>query len=112
MSAVDPLLDYRKRFPILARTNYLISNSLGAVPEAAAEGLRQYYETWADRGVRAWEETWWEMVGTLGDLVAPLIGVSEPGQVVFQPNVTLAHAVMLSSLEFPPERPKIVTDAM
>ena len=32
-AAHDPLLAYRERFPILARTNYLISNSLGAVPE-------------------------------------------------------------------------------
>ena len=34
--AGDPLLAYRDQFPILARTNYLISNSLGAVPASAA----------------------------------------------------------------------------
>src|SRR5262249_27530174 len=89
----DPLLAYRDRFPILGRTNYLISNSLGAVPEAARDSLVEYYEAWADRGVRAWEETWWEMTGRLGDLVAPLIGAG-PGEVVFQPNVTVSHAVV------------------
>src|SRR5262249_40670832 len=47
----------------------------------------------------------------LGDLVAPLIGVREPGQVLFQPNVTIAHAVVLSALDCGPKR-KIVTDAM
>ena len=58
----------------MANTNYLISNSLGAVPSAAALDLQDYYETWATRGVRAWEETWWTMVADLGDRVAPLIG--------------------------------------
>src|SRR4051794_13180061 len=91
----DRLLSYRDQFPILEQTNYLISNSLGAVPVAAFRSLQEYYETWASRGVRAWEETWWTMVADLGDLVAPLIG-ARAGEVVFQPNVTLAHAVIFS----------------
>ena len=96
----DVLLAYRDQFPILEHTNYLISNSLGAVPRAAAQALGDYYETWASRGVRAWEETWWTMAADMGDLVAPLIGAG-PGEVVFQPNVTLAHAVDLQRLRFP-----------
>ncbi len=69
--ASDPLLANRTEFPILSHTNYLISNSLGAVPSTVAASLQSYYETWAVRGVRAWEETWWTMVSELGDLVAP-----------------------------------------
>jgi len=107
----DRLLSWRQHFPIVEHTNYLISNSLGAVPAAAARDLQDYYETWATRGVRAWEETWWTMVADLGDRVAPLIG-AKPGEVVFQPNVTLAHAVVLSAFDFPPRRSRIVTDAM
>lgn len=107
----DPLLAYRDRFPILARSNYLISNSLGAVPAEVAGSLADYYQAWADRGVRAWEETWWTMVGDLGDLVAPLIGAG-PGEVVFQPSVTVAHAVVFGALAGNPDRPKVVTDAM
>jgi kynureninase len=110
-AADDPLLAHRASFPILARTNYLISNSLGAVPAAAFDGLRDYVETWASRGVRAWEEAWWGMVAELGDRVAPLIGAG-PGQVVFQPNVTLAHAVLFSAFDYRAGRPKVVTDAM
>ena len=37
----DTLLAYRDQFPILAQTNYLISNSLGAVPKAAAQALQR-----------------------------------------------------------------------
>ena len=109
--AADPLLAYRERFPILASTNYLISNSLGAVPAAAEARLREYYEVWSTRGVRAWEETWWTLASDLGDLVAPLIGARR-GDVVFQPNVTLAHAVVFSGFDFRAGRPKVVTDAM
>jgi kynureninase len=107
----DPLLSYRDRFPILGHTNYLISNSLGAVPAAAAEALHEYYDVWASRGVRAWEETWWDMVASLGDLVAPLIGAPR-GSIVFQPNVTLSHAVLFSSYDFSGARRRVVTDAM
>src|SRR5437764_3497665 len=95
-SEPDRLLAFRDRFPILARTNYQISNSLGAVPAAAGTSLQSYYEAWATRGVRAWEEGWWSLVAELGDLVAPLIG-ARAGAVVSQPNVTLAHAVVFSA---------------
>src|SRR5262249_23874467 len=97
--------------PILAHTNYLISNSLGAVPQGVARRLLSYYEAWATRGVRAWEDGWWALAAELGDRVAPLIG-ARPDEVVFQPNVTLAHAVVFSALDSPPRRPKIVTDLM
>lgn len=109
--AEDPLLAYRDRFPILARTNYLISNSLGAAPSAAYQSMHEYIDTWGERGVRAWAETWWNMVAVLGDRVAPLVG-ARPGEVVFQPNVTLAHAVICSAFDYRGARPKIVTDAM
>jgi kynureninase len=107
----DPLLNYRERFPILRQTNYLISNSLGAVPSATSASLERYFEAWATRGVRAWEDGWWSMAGELGDLVAPLIGASA-GEIVFQPNVTLAHAVIFSAIDFSGRRNGIVTDAM
>ena len=107
----DPLLGYREHFPILGRTNYLISNSLGAVPAAAEASLRAYFETWATRGVRAWEDGWWTLAADLGNLVAPLIG-AERDEVVFQPNVTLAHAVVFSAFDFRAGRRRVVTDAM
>jgi kynureninase len=107
----DPLLAYRDRFPILARCRYLISNSLGAVPAATRTSLNAYYETWATRGVRAWEEGWWTLVNDLGRLVAPLIGARE-FDVVFQPNVTIAHSVVFSAFDFDRGRPRVVTDAM
>lgn len=109
-SLEDPLLAWRDHFPILASTTYLISNSLGAVPAAARDHLMEYHAVWAERGVRAWQEAWWDMVIETGDLVAPLIGAGM-GEITFQPNVTLAHAVVFSAIDFD-DRPRVVTDAM
>jgi len=36
--------------------------------------MRAYADSWAERGVRAWEEGWWEMAVGVGDKVASLIG--------------------------------------
>lgn len=110
LSEEDRLLGFRPRFPILATTNYLISNSLGAVPAEVETSLSEYYQTWSSRGVRAWEEGWWTLVERAGDLVAPLIGAGA-GEVVFQPCVTIAHAVVLSALEPRPSRNRVVVDA-
>lgn len=103
----DPLLRFRPEFPILESTTYLISNSLGAMPRAAAAALAEYADTWATRGVRAWADSWWDMSVAVGDEIAPLIGASN-GTVTMLPNVTVAAAVLLSSLEFRPPRNRIV----
>ena len=104
----DDLLQYRRRFPILARTNYLISNSLGAMPEAARDDLQRYADLWNEKGVRAWNEEWWDLGASVGDRLATILGVSE-GSVSMQPNVTLASAVYLSCLTPRPGRRKVLT---
>ena len=107
----DSLLSFRTRFPILRTCNYLISNSLGAMPEAVSQSLAEYASLWATRGVRAWEDAWWTLAADLGNLVSPLIGAG-PGEIVFQPNVTLSHAVLFSAFDFTGTRNRVVTDAM
>jgi kynureninase len=96
-AAIRPLSDWRSEFPILDRSVYLISNSLGAMPRGATEALALYAETWATRGVRAWEERWWEMGLEVGNKVARIIG-APPGSVSMHENVTSAEMVVLSSL--------------
>ena len=101
------LRDYRDRFPILAETTYLINHSLSAMPAEAEERLLEYARTWKTRGVRAWEEGWWELPLTVGDQVGRLIG-APPGTVSMHQNVTLAEAVVLSCFGFEGERRRIV----
>ena len=62
----DDLLRYRDEFPILERTTYLISNSLGAMPRGVYDSLKGYADTWATRGVRAWAEKWWAVAAEVG----------------------------------------------
>jgi kynureninase len=105
--AVDTLLRFRERFPILKRTKYLVSHSLGAMPSATKEALEEYADLWASRGVRAWGDKWWLMSIEVGDIIAPLIGAPR-GSVVMLPNVTTAEAVVLSSFEYKPPRNRVV----
>ena len=104
----DPLLRFRDRFPILKKTKYLVSHSLGAMPEAARDALAEYADLWATRGVRAWGDQWWMMSIEIGDVIAPLIGAPR-GSVVMLPNVTTAEAVVLSSYDYGGARNRVVT---
>ena len=103
----DPLLSFRSEFPILERTTYLVSNSLGAMPRAVPNRLAEYAEEWATHGVRAWARGWWEMPVTVGDEIAPLIGAG-PGEAVMMPNVSIAQATVLSALDYTPPRDAVV----
>jgi len=100
---------WRPEFPILGTTTYLISNSLGAMPRGTANQLHRYAEAWAERGVRAWEEGWWEMPVTVGNQLAPIIGAPR-NTVTMHQNVTIAEAVVLSCLEPRGNRNRIVCE--
>src|SRR5258708_2719464 len=102
---------WRDEFPILARTVYLISNSLGAMPRRAAQNLSAYAEAWATRGVRAWEERWWEMPLEVGNKIARIVGAPD-GSVSMHENVTTAHLVALSCEGPSGTRRRIVCSAM
>jgi kynureninase len=104
---VPSLLDYRERFPILAETTYLINHSLGAMPAAAEERLLEYARSWNARGVRAWEEGWWDLPLTVGDQIGRLIG-APPGSVSMHQNVTIAEAVVASCFTFDGPRRRVV----
>ncbi len=104
---MNDLLHWRKEFPILDRTTYLISNSLGAMPRGVYSTLQAYGDSWAQRGVRAWEEGWWEMAVGVGDKVAPLIG-AKAGEISLHQNVTQTQAVIASCFDFRGPRNKVV----
>src|ERR1051325_8323954 len=103
----DDLLKWRSEFPILDKTVYLISHSLGAMPRETYSRLNDYAETWATRGVRAWAEGWWNMPVTVGNDVASIIG-AEPGTVVMHQNVSICQSLILSSLTPTAKRNKVV----
>jgi kynureninase len=104
---MDELLSWRSEFPILERTTYMISNSLGAMPRGVYESLHGYADMWASRGVRAWHEGWWELAVTVGDKIALLIG-AEPGSISLHQNVTLTEATIASCFDWRGPRNKVV----
>jgi kynureninase len=111
MSNHDQLLAFRGEFPILGHTNYLVSNSLGAMPRTVPDRLAEYAEAWAQHGVRAWARQWWQMPGSVGDAIAPLMGASA-GEVVMVPNVTAGQATILSAVPYRAPRNRIVMTAL
>jgi kynureninase len=92
---VRELVDYRREFPILESTTYLVSHSLGAMPRGAGERLAQFAREWAEQGIRAWAEGWWETPMRVGDQVGRIVG-APPGSTVMHQNVAVAEAVVLS----------------
>ena len=108
---MDPLLAWRDEFPILGHTTYMINHSLGAMPRRAADRVREYTDTWASRGIRAWEEGWWEMPVTVGNLVGRIIGAGE-GEVVMQHNVASCQSIVASCFDWSGRRNKLVTDGL
>ncbi len=107
-AAGDALLAWRAEFPILAQATYLISNSLGAMPRGVYDRLRDYADTWATLGVRAWGAGWWDLKRAVGDSIAPLLG-APPGSVLVHENASIAASILYSALDFSdPRRNKVV----
>jgi len=106
---MDNLLEWRKEFPILDNTVYMISHSLGAMPRRTSDRLQEYADLWATRGIRAWEEAWWMMPQTVGNLIASIIGAGE-GEVVMHQNVSVCQAIINSCFDWRGKRNKIVSE--
>jgi kynureninase len=104
---IDPLLAFREEFPILEKTTYLVSNSLGPMPRTVPEKLAEYARDWGDLGVKAWNRGWWELPVDVGNEIAPLIN-ADNGEIVMMPNVTIAQTAVLSSIDFTKERDTVV----
>ncbi len=106
---MDNLLAWRKEFPILENTTYMISHSLGAMPQRTKDRLQQYADQWATRGIRAWEEGWWEMPRSVGDLIGKIIGAGA-GEVVMHQNVSVCQAIINSCFDWRGKRNKVVSE--
>ena len=114
----DHLLAFHEEFPILSTCTYLISNSLGAMPRGVYDKLREYADTWATLGVRAWgtpafgNDAWWELKRSVGNKIAPLMG-APAGSILVHENASIANSILLSALDFSdPQRSKIVVSDM
>ncbi len=112
---MNELISYRQQFPILENSTYLVSHSLGAMPQGVYDKLHEYAGMWATRGVRAWAEGWWEAPITIGNKLAKIIG-AEPGTVAMHQNVSVCQSVVISCFDLEQAkrqgRDKIVYEAL
>lgn len=95
----DPLLIWRDEFPILATCNYLINNSLGAMPRGVYDSLTHYADTWSQQGVSAWGSEWFDLNRNVGNLIAPLMG-APPNSVLIHQNASIASSILFGALDF------------
>jgi selenocysteine lyase/cysteine desulfurase len=97
----------RAEFPLLEDCVYLNSNSTGAVPRAAEDVLRQYWDTlcrWRDD---VWDE-WLAGQAAYADAVAGFIG-GPPGSVVTDANVSTLLGRVASCFDYRAPRNRVVT---
>ena len=108
----DPLAGEVDRFVVTdPDLIYLDGNSLGRLPRAAAERVRQAVDQeWGDRLIRAWNEGWWDEHVRLGDLLAPVIGAHEGEVIISESTSTNLFKLAVAAVRARPERHVIVTD--
>ena len=107
MAESDPLLDWRGEFPIVESTNYLISNSLGAMPKSARVRGERFFDLWDARGVRAWADEWWVFKDEVSNALGRILGVA-PDTVSMHQNVAMATQSIVSCFDFSGPRNKVV----
>lgn len=108
MGARQDLLDYREEFPVLERTAYLISASLGPIGARSRARLESYLEAWATLGApdHVWMEHVFPAMGELKRSFAALAGC-DAEEVAITTNISIAISTVASALDFA-ERPKVV----
>lgn len=107
----DPLLQWRDEFPILSKCNYLINNSLGAMPRGVYDALAHYADVWAEHGVSAWGIEWFDLNRKVGNKIAPLMGAPEDSVIVHQ-NASIANSILFGALDYSDQKRNkvVITD--
>jgi kynureninase len=108
----DPLAGFRDEFVLPDGVIYLVGNSLGAMPKAAAARVARAVEhEWARELVGGWNNAgWYAQPLTTGDRLAPLIGAG-PGQVVVGNTTSIAlFQAVAAALRLRPDRRVIISD--
>ena len=103
------LADYRAEFPILERSAYLISASLGPLGTRARSRIDAYLDAWASKG--APDLVWFEdIIPAMGDLkrrFAALAGC-DTDELAITTNISIALSTIASCLDLSGPRNRIV----
>ena len=103
------LADYRSEFPILERSAYLISASLGPIGTRARARIDAYLDAWASKG--APDPVWFEDIfPAMRDLKRTFAGLAgcDPDELAITTNVSIALSTVASCLDLSGPRNRIV----
>lgn len=101
---------WRAEFPILERTSYLNSCSLGALSRRAQQRVTHFHDEWHAHGASAWYETWIGRLQELRGHARRIVGAAE-GEVALAPSTSVALSAVASALDYR-RRPKIAVSAL
>lgn len=112
LDARDPLAALRERFNLPAGVVYLDGNSLGALPIGVHERLANVVDRqWGDRLIRSWNESdWYDLPLSVGDRIAPLLGVGKGEVVVGESTSVSLFRVLAAALRLRGDRQVVVTE--
>jgi kynureninase len=89
LDAGDPLAGFRERFVVTdAERIYLDGNSLGRLPVATRDRLRDLVSEWGERLVSGWPD-WIDAPGRVGDRIATGVLGAGPGEVIVGDSTTV-----------------------
>lgn len=112
LDAQDELAPFRQEFVIDDHDLvYLLGNSLGRLPLAAATQLHLLInEEWGKRLIRGWNEGWISQPSQLGAKIARLIG-AEPDEVIVADSTSVnLYKLAMAALQWQRGRTTILTD--
>jgi selenocysteine lyase/cysteine desulfurase len=109
------LLAYRDEFPLLSRSTYLNTCSLGALSRRSEAKLGEFLAQWGFLGARAWYRHWLDELDGLRDDFGWTIG-RPADEIALAPNVSVALASLASAFDAPgsrePQRTRVITTAL
>jgi kynureninase len=91
--------DWRGEFPILERTTYLNSCSLGALSHRALARINTFHEEWHTYGASAWYETWMGRLAELRSRVGAMVGAGD-GEIALAASTSAALSVLGSAFDY------------
>jgi kynureninase len=98
--------DWRAEFPILQRTNYLNSCSLGALSHRALGRVAQFHDDWHNLGAAAWYSIWIGRLAELRARVARMIGAAD-SELALAASTSAALSVVASAFDYA-ARPRVI----
>ena len=114
LDEADELKMLRDEFVITdPETIYLDGNSLGRLPKATSERMRQVVDhEWGERVINGWNEGWFDAPRRIGEKIAQLVGAKE-GQVVVSDSTSVnLFKLVVAALQLQGNRDRIVSDRM